>query len=71
MHFLGVEKILYRDKIHEEIILDANESEKIKWLYQNQLVRFSELKGTGLKLRLIWDSDQKEKFNTNFEMKVL
>ena len=64
--FLGIEKSLYRDKIQEDIILDANESEKIKWLYQNQLVRFSELKENGLKLRLIWDKDQKEKFNTNF-----
>ncbi len=62
----GIEKKLYKKIIQEDIILAVNETEKIKWLYINQLVKSSELIESDIKLQLIWDSDKKQKFNETF-----
>ena len=69
--FQGIEQNLYKEIVKENIILDASESEKIQWLYKNQIVKSSELNKGSLKLQLIWDSVQKERFNKNFGEWVL
>ena len=69
--FQGIEQNLYKETIKENIILDARETEKIQWLYKNQIVKSSELKKGSLELQLIWNSVQRERFNRNFEEKVL
>ena len=69
--FIGVEQNLYEETIKENIILDTSETEKIKWLYQNQIVESSELNDSYLNLQLNWDSRQKKKFNKSFVGKVL
>ena len=69
--FLGIERNLYEEIIKENIILDTCETEKIKWLYQNQLVVSSELSDSRLKLQLTWDSKQRERFNKSFVEKAL
>ena len=69
--FQGIEQNLYKEIIKENIILDARETEKIQWLYKNQIVKSSELKKGSLKLQLIWNSVQRERFNRNFGEKVL
>ena len=69
--FQGIEMKLYKQIINENIILDVNETEKIKWLYQNQLVKSSELKESDIKLELIWDGEERQKFNEIFVEKVL
>ena len=71
LFFKGIEQNLYKEIIKENIILDARETEKIQWLYKNQIVKSSELKKGSLKLQLIWNSVQRERFNRNFEEKVL
>ena len=53
--------------IREDVILRVNETEKIKWLYQNQLVKSSELKESDIKLELVWDGEERQKFNEIFE----
>ena len=68
--FLGIDKNLYEEEIRENIILDTRETEKIKWLYQNQIVQSSELNDSRLKLQLTWDIKQRERFNKNFLKKV-
>ena len=68
---LGIEQNLYKEVIKENIILDTRETEKIKWLYQNQIVESSELNDSRLKLQLNWDRKQRERFNKNFLVKVL
>ena len=50
----------------EDIILDANETDKIKWLYQNQLVKSSKLTKSSIKLELMWDGYKKQKFKETF-----
>ena len=69
--FKGIEQNLYKEIIKENIILDARETEKIQWLYKNQIVKSSELKKGSLKLQLIWNSVQRERFNRNFGERVL
>ena len=69
--FLGIEQNLYKEAIKENIILDTGETEKIKWLYQNQLVKSSELNESSLKLELLWNNDQRERFNKSFAEKAL
>ena len=48
-----------------------NETEKLKWLYQKQVVKSSELNENNIILELIWDSDEKKKFSQSFVEKVL
>ncbi len=69
--FHGIEENLFKYKIKENIILDACETEKIKWLYQNQLVEASEIFGNSIKLELIWDRDERKRFSKNFAETVL
>ena len=69
--FQGIETKLYKQIINENIILDVSETEKIKWLYQNQLVKSSELKDRDIKLELIWDCEERQKFNDIFLGTVL
>tara|TARA_B100000674_G_scaffold231097_1_gene190137 strand:- start:27 stop:896 length:870 start_codon:yes stop_codon:yes gene_type:complete len=65
--FQGIENKLYKKIIREDVILSVNETEKIKWLYQNQLVKSSELKESDIKLELVWDGEERQKFNEIFE----
>ena len=58
-------------KIQENIILNAYETEKIQWLYENQLVKSSELSENKIKLELIWDDDEQQRFRENFVETVL
>ena len=69
--FRGIEQNLYKKIIEENIILDVYETEKIKWLYQNQLVKSSKLNESSLKLQLLWSNDQREQFNKSFVEKAL
>ena len=69
--FQGIESKLYKQIIQENIILDVSETEKIKWLYQNQLVKSSELRDSDIKLKLIWDYKERQKFNEIFLGTVL
>mgnify|MGYP005620717791 CR=1 FL=1 len=69
--FQGIENKLYKKIIKENVILGVNETEKIKWLYQNQLVKSSELKESDIKLELIWDGEERQKFNETFAVSVL
>ncbi len=69
--FRGIEDNLYKHKIQENIILSAYETEKIQWLYENQLVRASELSENNIKLELIWDGDEQQRFKENFVEKGL
>ena len=69
--FQGIESKLYKQIIQENIILDVSETEKIKWLYQNQLVKSSELRDRDIKLELIWDCEERQKFNEIFLGTVL
>ena len=62
---------MYKQIIQENIILDVSETEKIRWLYQNQLVKSSELKDCDIKLELIWDGEERQKFNEIFVGTVL
>ena len=62
---------MYKQIIPENIILDVSETEKIKWLYQNQLVKSSELRDRDIKLELIWDCEERQKFNEIFLGTVL
>ena len=64
--FEGIENILFKHKIHENVILNACETEKIQWLYENQLVKSSELSDDNIKLELIWDGDERQRFKENF-----
>ena len=68
---LGIEQNLYQEIIKENMILDASETEKIKWLYRKQIVESSELNDSFLKLELNWDSKQREQFKKSFAGKVL
>ena len=65
--FQGIESKLYKQIIQENIILDVSETEKIKWLYKNRLVKSSELRDRDIKLELIWDCEERQKFNEIFE----
>ena len=68
----GIEKNLYKHKVVENIILDAHETEKLKWLYQKQLVnKSSELNENRIRIELIWDSDEKQRFSESFAETVL
>ncbi len=69
--FQGIETTLYKRIIQESLILDVSETEKIKWLYQNQLVKSSELRDNDIKLELIWDGEERQKFNEIFVGTVL
>ena len=69
--FGGIEDNLYKHKIRENIILNAYETEKIQWLYENQLVKSSELSENKIKLELIWDDDEQQRFRENFVETVL
>ena len=69
--FHGIEKNLFEKIIKENITLDASETEKIRWLYQNQIVKSSHLNESSLKLQLQWDSEQRKIFNQCFVEKVL
>ena len=69
--FQGIETTLYKRIIQESLILDVSETEKIKWLYQNQLVKSSELRDSDIKLELIWDGEERQKFNEIFVGTVL
>jgi len=69
--FQGIEQNLYKEILKEVIILDARETEKIQWLYKNQIVTSSELNKDNLKLQLIWNSVQRERFNKTFGERVL
>ena len=69
--FEGIEDNLYKNKIQENIMLNACETEKIQWLYENQLVKSSELSEDNIKLELIWDGDEQQRFKENFVEKVL
>ena len=71
MLFQGIEKSLYKHKVLENIILNANETEKLKWLFQKQLVKSSELNENSIILELLWDSDEKKKFSQSFVETVL
>ena len=62
---------MYKRIIQESLILDVSETEKIRWLYQNQLVKSSELKENDIKLELIWDGEERRKFNEIFVGTVL
>ena len=62
---------MYKHKIQENIILNAYETEKIKWLYKNQMVKSSELSENKIKLELIWDDDEQQRFRENFVETVL
>ena len=62
---------MYKRIIQESLILDVGETEKIRWLYQNQLVKSSELKENDIKLELIWDGEERQKFNEIFVGTVL
>ncbi len=64
--FQGIEINLYKHKVVENIILGAHETEKLKWLYQKQLVKNSELNENRIRLELIWDNDEKQKFSESF-----
>ena len=61
---VGVQIISTR--FREDIILNACETEKIQWLYENQLVKSSELSDDNIKLELIWDGDEQQRFKENF-----
>ena len=67
----GIEDILFKHKVQENVILNACETKKIQWLYENQLVRSSELCEDNIKLELIWDGDNKRRFKENFVEQVL
>ena len=69
--FQGIEMKLYKQIRQENIILGVSETEKIKWLYQNQLVKSSELREGCIKLELIWDCEERQKFNEIFVGSVL
>ena len=69
--FEGIEDNLYKHKIQENIMLNACETEKIQWLYENQLVKSSELRDDNIKLELIWDGDEQQRFKENFAEPVL
>ena len=69
--FEGIEKALFNKRIQEDIILGVNESEKIKWLYQKRLVKASEFRENTMNLAIIWDSDERQKFNETFVETVL
>ncbi len=69
--YQGIETELYKQIIQENIILDVSETEKIKWLYQNKLVKSSEWKESDIKLELVWDSEERQKFNEVFVGTVL
>ena len=69
--FRGIEQNLYKKLIKENIILDVYETEKIKWLYQNQLVKSSELRNSDIKLELIWHYEERQRFNEIFVGTVL
>ncbi len=69
--FKGIEDNLYRHKIQENIMLNACETEKIQWLYENQLVKSSELSEDNIKLELIWDGEEQRRFKENFVELVL
>ena len=71
MLFQGIEKYLYKHKVLEKIILNSNETEKLKWLFEKQLVQSSELSENSIRLELIWDSDEKQKFSESFADMVL
>ena len=64
--FEGIEENLYKNKILENIMLNACETEKIQWLYENHLVKSSELSEDNIKLELIWDGDEQRRFKENF-----
>ena len=64
--FEGIEDILFKHKVQENVILNACETEKIQWLYENQLVKSSELSDDNIKLELIWDGDEQQRFKENF-----
>ena len=51
--------------------MNAFETEKIQWLYENQLVKSSELSDDNIKLELIWDGDEQRRFKKNFVEPVL
>ena len=51
--------------------MNVHETEKLKWLYQKQLVKSSELNENSIILELIWDSDEKKKFSQSFVETVL
>ncbi len=69
--FEGIEDNLYKNKIQENIMLNACETEKIQWLYENQLVKSSELSEDNIKFELIWDGDEQRRFRENFVETVL
>jgi len=69
--FTGIETKLYKQIIHEDIILDVRDTEKIKWLYKNQLVKSSEFGENVIKLELRWDSYKRQQFNQVFVEMVL
>ena len=69
--FEGIEDILFKHKVQENVILNACETEKIQWLYENQLVKSSELSDDNIKLELIWDGDEQQRFKENFAEPVL
>ncbi len=69
--FQEIEMKLYKQIIQENIFLDVRETEKIKWLYKNQLIKSSEFGKNDIKLELLWDGDKKQKFNEIFVKKVL
>ena len=69
--FEGIEDILFKHKVQENVILNACETEKIQWLYENQLVKSSELSDDNIKLELIWDGDEQQRFKENFVEPVL
>ena len=69
--FEGIEDILFKHKVQENVILNACETEKIQWLYENQLVKSSELSEDNIKLELIWDDDEQQRFRKNFVETVL
>ena len=69
--FKGIEDILFKHKVQENVILNACETEKIQWLYENQLVKSSELSDDNIKLELIWDGDEQQRFKENFAEPVL
>ena len=49
--FINPAKNLYKKIIKENMILDPCETEKIKWLYQNQIVKSSQLNDNCLNLQ--------------------
>ena len=58
------------EEIQENMILHPHETEKIKWLYQKQLVKSSELNESRIRLELIWDKDERQRFSENFNERV-